>query len=153
MPRRQFDHELSVDAAPQQAWDVLTDVPQLVDWVDILEGAQEVERLAHYSAVLSDSMGPFRMRADLEIVVSEVAVGKFIAFSASGEDRQMGSRLLVDVAMALSPREDDGTIVRITGSYEVTGRVASMGGGSINKKAQRILDDFVAHAGEALGVR
>jgi carbon monoxide dehydrogenase subunit G len=151
--RRQFDHELTVDAPPQRAWAVLTDVPRLVDWVDVLEAAQEVEPPGRYTAVLSDSMGPFRMRADLDVVVRDIEVGTFLALRADGEDRQVGSRLLVEVTMTISPRQDGGTTVRVAGWYEVTGRVAAMGTGSIAKKAQRILDDFVAHAGEALGER
>ena len=38
-----------------------------------------------------------------------------------------------------------------TGDYQVTGRVAGMGGGVIRKKADRIISDFFTKAGEELG--
>lgn len=153
MPRSTFDRRLDVSATPQEAWAVLTDVPRLVDWVDIVEDAHEIERLSRYSAILRDRMGPFKLRADLDIRVNEVDVEKYIALSAEGEDRQVGARLRVEASMELDSSVPDGTSVHVNGVYEVTGKVASMGSGSINKKAERILDNFFSHAGESLGAR
>jgi uncharacterized protein len=92
--------------------------------------------------VLVDRLGPFKLRANLDIVVTDVVAGEFVTFKASGEDRQVGSRLTVEATMTIEPREDAGTNVAVLGFYEVTGRVASMGSGSINKKADKILNDF-----------
>ena len=153
MPRSEFSRELSVSADPASCWATLIDVPVLVSWVSVLEDTQEIESLAKYTAVLLDRLGPFKLRADLDITLSEVDVEKHVTVHAEGEDRQVGSRLVVDAAMDLEPSGTGGTKVRIAGAYEVSGRVASMGGGTINKKAEKILDEFFAKAGEALGAR
>ena len=63
------------------------------------------------------------------------------------------SRLTVDATLDLEPAGDGPTRVRIAGAYEVSGKVAAMGPGTINKKAEKILDEFFVPAGEALGVK
>lgn len=150
MPRNEFDRELPVSASPDRCWATLTDVPVLVEWMSILEDAREIEPLARYTAVLLDRLGPFKLRADLDIVLSDVEVERHVAVRAEGEDRQVGSRLVVDATVDLTP-SPAGTLVRIAGVYEVTGRVAAMGSGTITKKADKILDEFFTRAEQALG--
>jgi uncharacterized protein len=151
VPRSEFRRELTLPASPEQAWKSLTDVPLLVSWVSVVEDASEIEPLSRYSAVLMDRLGPFKLRADLDIDVTDVVPGRSITFKASGEDRQVGSRLVIEATMDIEPREPDGSVARFTGVYEVTGRAASMGSGTINKKADKIMADFFAAAGSALG--
>ena len=126
-------------------------MPLLVSWAGIVEDAVEVEPLAKYTAVLMDRLGPFKLRADLDIDIFDVVVGESLSGKATGEDRQVGSRLLIEGSVALRPREPFGSIVTVRGVYEVTGRVAAMGSGTINKKAEKIMNEFFATAASALG--
>ena len=151
MPRSEFRRELTVVASPEQSWKTLTDVPLLVSWVSIVEGATEIEPLGKYTAVLMDRLGPFKLRADLDIVVTALDEGRSISFRASGEDRQVGSRLVIEATMDIEPAATEGSVARFAGFYEVTGRVASMGSGTINKKADKIMGEFFAAAEKALG--
>jgi carbon monoxide dehydrogenase subunit G len=151
VPRSQFHRELSVSATPEESWAALTDVPRLVGWVSVVEDAQELEPLARYTAVLMDRLGPFKLRADLDIVLSDVEVGRSLAVKAQGEDRQVGSRLVIDATLSTAPRESGGTTITVDGVYEVTGKAASMGPGTINKKAEKIMAEFFTAAGAALG--
>ena len=151
MPRSEFRRELTVLASPEESWKSLTDVPLLVSWVGIVEDATELEPLGRYTAVLMDRLGPFKLRADLDIVVTDVAPGRSISFRAEGEDRQVGSRLVIQATMDIEPREPEGSTARFQGFYEVTGRVASMGSGTINKKADKIMGEFFAAAESAMG--
>jgi carbon monoxide dehydrogenase subunit G len=151
VPRSEFRRELTLLASPEQSWKTLTDVPLLVSWVSIVEGATEIEPLGRYTAVLMDRLGPFKLRADLDIVVTDLVPGRTIAFRASGEDRQVGSRLVIEATMEIESGESDVSLARFTGVYEVTGRVASMGSGTINKKAEKIMAEFFAAAESALG--
>jgi carbon monoxide dehydrogenase subunit G len=150
VPRSEFHRELAVSAAPETTWQTLTDVPRLVGWVGIVEDAVELDPLAHYTAVLMDRLGPFKLRADLDIVVSDVVPGESLRVRAEGEDRQVGSRLQIEATMALAP-EGSGTRVVFDGMYEVTGKVASMGSGTINKKAEKIMGEFFAATQAELG--
>lgn len=150
MPRSEFHRELSVTSSPEESWAALTDVPQLVGWVSIVEDAEEIEPLARYSAVLMDRLGPFKLRADLDIVMSDVEVGRSLKVRAAGEDRQVGSRLVVEATLTTEPAEG-GTKIVVDGAYEVSGKAASMGSGTINKKAEKIMNGFFTAVGDALG--
>jgi carbon monoxide dehydrogenase subunit G len=150
VPRSEFARRIEVATDPATAWSVLTDVQRLVGWVSVLEDATEIEHLSRYGAVLMDRVGPFRLRADLDIVLTDVREGEHVSVHAEGEDRQVGSRLVVDATLDLE-RLPVGGVVAIAGSYEVTGKVASMGAGTIRKKADRILDDFFASLTTTLG--
>jgi carbon monoxide dehydrogenase subunit G len=151
MPRTEFHRDLRVKATPADSWAALIDVPRLVSWVSVLEDAIELEPLSKYTAMLADRLGPFKLRADLDVTVSDVEPGSSLKVRAVGEDRQVGSRLQVQASLQLRPETHGSTIV-VDGVYEVTGKVASMGSGTINKKAQKILDEFFEAAGGDLGV-
>jgi carbon monoxide dehydrogenase subunit G len=150
MPRSDFHRTLEVTSTPEQSWAALTDVPLLVSWVSIVEGAVELEPLKHYSAVLMDRLGPFKLRADLDVTLSDVTVGESLRVHADGEDRSVGSRLVIDATLAVAPREGGSTIV-VDGAYEVSGKAASMGSGTINKKAEKVMAEFFGAAADALG--
>lgn len=150
MPRVEFTRELTVASTPEQAWETLTDITQLIGWVSAIEEAAVVVPLERYTAVMMDRLGPFKLRADLDIEMTDVVIGNTLRILGSGEDRHVGSRLVVDVTLTMTPN-DTGSTVLVGGFYEVTGKAASMGPGPINKKADKILDDFFAAAGEALG--
>lgn len=151
MPSMTFERDLLVRSDPDKCWAVVTDVPRLVSWVTILDQAEELTPLDRYRAVLMDRMGPFRLRADLDIAVSEVEVARHIRVRANGEDRQVASRIGVDATLTLEPQEGEQTRIRAAGSYEVVGRVASLGSGMIKQKAAKIIDEFFAHAAAELG--
>lgn len=150
MPRSEFGRDMVVTASPAECWAALTDVPRLVGWVSVVEDAEEVEPLAAYTAVLMDRLGPFRLRADLDIRLSDVVPGESLHVRATGEDRQVGSRLAVNADLSVQAREGGATI-GIRGMYEVTGKVASMGSGTITKKAEKIMNEFFDAASAALG--
>lgn len=151
MPTSSFSRELAVSADAERTWATLTDVPLLVKWISVVEDAAELTPLARYTAVLMDRLGPFKLRADLDITLSEVVVGQHVAVRAEGEDRQVGSRVVVLAALDLAPGTNGGSVVQVAGSYEVTGKVASMGTGTIRKKADKILDEFFGHLAASLG--
>jgi carbon monoxide dehydrogenase subunit G len=151
VPSSSFSREITVTADAERTWATLTDVPLLVEWVSVVEQAEEISPLEKYSAVLMDRLGPFKLRADLDITLSNVEVGKHVAMRAEGEDRQVGSRVVVLAQLDIDTAASGACVVRATGTYEVTGRVASMGAGTIRKKADKILDEFFDHVASSLG--
>jgi len=151
MATANFARDLTVTASPEQTWTVLTDVDRLASWVGIVQDVVELSRLEKYSAVLMDRVGPFKLRADLEINVTVVRDGEEVEVEASGRDRAVDSRIAVRARLRLSAAEHGGSTIATEGRYEVTGRVASMGSGVIQKKADRILEDFFSKAALELG--
>lgn len=151
MATANFSRQLTVTASPELTWTVLTDVDRLAGWVGIVQDVVELSRLEKYSAVLMDRVGPFKLRADLEINVNVVREAEEVEVEASGRDRAVDSRIALRARLRVSPAEHGGAAIATEGRYEVTGRVASMGSGVIQKKADRILEDFFSKAALELG--
>lgn len=149
MALESFSRSIDVHADRTHTWEVLTDVETLAEWAGIVYEVETVRHLERYRAVLQDKVGPFKLRADLSVVVTVEEPGRRVVVSASGKDRAVDSKIKVDATLDLSD-QGSGTSVAVEGSYQVTGKVAGMGSGVIHKKADRILDDFFGNAARVL---
>jgi uncharacterized protein len=147
--RGEFEETMRFAGDRDAVWRIVSDVPTVLSWISIVGTAEEVEPERRYRAVLEDRLGPFKLRADLDIDVAERVEGSSIHARADGEDRQIGSRLIIDVTLALV-QEGAVTAVDVRGSYEVTGRPATLGASSIRKKASKVLAEFFGSAERAL---
>lgn len=143
--RQEFHESVRLPGGREAVWRTVSDIPTVLSWISIVGEAEEVEPGRRYRALLLDRLGPFKLRADLDIEVTEREEGRLIGARADGTDRQIGSRLLVDVALEVLEGEVD-----VRGSYEVTGRPATLGASSIRKKASKILAEFFGSAERAL---
>ena len=142
-----IERTIDVGLDPPAVWARVTDVGEVASWLPILEHVTEREPLAAYDAVLQDRVGPFRLRADVAITVTEATEPTRLAIAAAGEDRQVRSRIAVDASLALSAAESgSGTRLHLVGNYEVTGRVATLGAATINSKARKLVDEFCTRA-------
>ena len=150
----EFTQSIQVASDARSTWEVLLDVPRVASWLPIVRDVREVVPLRHFEALLEDRLGPFRLRADLDIWVDDIQPFRLIRARAEGEDRQVGSRIKVDGMLELEPVET-GSIISIAGTYEVTGRVATLGASSIRRKAGSIVDAFSSNVSRDLdgGVR
>lgn len=134
---------------PDQVWQSLLNVPRVASWVSIVKSFKEVHPLSRYRAVLEDRLGPFTLRADLDITVDKLVKGRMVRGHAAGEDRQIGSGIRAVLTAKLDP-DGSGTVIDVAGHYEVTGRVAALGAAAIRKKADRIMEEFFTHAAAEL---
>jgi uncharacterized protein len=150
MAGEHFSRELVVPASRERCWAVLTDVARVAAWVTVAHDVQELERLAKYTAVLQDKLGPFKLRALLDIRVEVLEEGRRVRMRASGKDVQINSTISVDATLALRPTDDGGTAVTTEGTYQIVGKVATMGAGVIRKKADKILEEFFGNASSEL---
>jgi carbon monoxide dehydrogenase subunit G len=142
---QEFHETIQLAAAPDAVWATVSDIPTVLSWISIVEGVETVEPDERFRVVLADKLGPFKLRADVDVVVGEREVGTSIRARGDGEDRQIGSRLVIEVALALQ-EQAGATQLDVSGSYEVTGRPAALGAGAIRKKAANILAEFFASA-------
>ena len=146
---QEFAKTIHLDASPTVAWDAVNDVRRVASWLSIVREVRDVEPPRRYAALLEDRLGPFAMRADLDLTV-ERADGRRMRVSAAGEDRQVASRIAATIELAVEP-DGAGTSLVVTGRYEVTGKVATLGAGAIRKKGDKILQEFFASASKELG--
>ena len=145
------------EAAREEVWPRLLDVHAVASWLPIMHSVTEVSSGADsldgssFQAAFEDKVGPFSLRADLHIEVAGVRDSEEVSIRARGEDRQIRSRIMIDAAARLSDRAGPGqTLVRLSGSYEITGRVATLGAGVIRSKATRLIDTFCTNAAAGL---
>ena len=147
---QEFAKTIHLAASPDAVWDAVNDVHRVASWLSIVREVRDVEPPRRYVALLEDRLGPFAMRADLDLAVERGA--RWMRVSAAGEDRQVASRIAATIELGIEP-DGAGTSLGVTGRYEVTGRVATLGAGAIRKKGDRILQEFFASAGKELGGR
>ena len=154
--REQVDREFVVEAARGDVWPRLLDVHAVASWLPIMHSVTEVSPGvdsidgSSFQAAFEDRVGPFSLRADLRIEVAGVQAPEEVSIRARGEDRQIRSRIVIDAAAHLSDAGSDRTRVRLSGSYEITGRVATLGAGVIRSKATKLIDTFCINAAAGL---
>ena len=144
-----FAKTIRLDASTDAVWDAVNDVRRVASWVSIVREVRDVDPPRRYAALLEDRLGPFAMRADLDLNV-ERSDGRRMRVTASGEDRQVASRIAATIELAVES-DGAGTSLGVTGRYEITGKVATLGAGAIRKKGERILQEFFDSASRELG--
>jgi carbon monoxide dehydrogenase subunit G len=144
-----FAKTIRIDASPDTVWAAVLDVHRVASWLSIVREVRDVEPPRRYAALLEDRLGPFAMRADLDLTV-ETREPRGLHVSAAGEDRQVASRIAATIDLAVEP-DGGGTSLAVVGRYEVTGRVATLGAGAIRKKGDHILQEFFDNASRDLG--
>jgi carbon monoxide dehydrogenase subunit G len=147
---QEFTKTIRLTAAPATVWDAMNDVRRVASWLSIVRDVKDVDPPRRYSALLEDRLGPFAMRADLEVTVEADPEHHRMHVAAAGEDRQIASRISATIDLVLEPTET-GTGVTVTGRYEITGRIATLGSGPIRKKGDKVLEEFFANLGRELG--
>ena len=148
--QQDFAKTIRLDAGPDAVWDAVNDVRRVASWVSIVREVRDVDPPRRYAALLEDRLGPFAMRADLDIAVERD--GRKMRVTASGEDRQVASRISATIELTVAS-DGSGTSLGVTGRYEVTGKVATLGAGAIRKKGEKILQEFFDSAAKELGGR
>lgn len=149
MPSAEFKRSLDVKRSPEECWSILTDVNRIAGWVTVVGEVHELEHLQTYEAVLHDEFGPFKLNADLSVAVTDIDEGKSIQFTAKGSDRQVSTNISVYASLNLEPG-DSHTSIQIEGRWTVVGTVATMGSGTIRKKAETIMEEFFTSAAKEL---
>jgi len=146
---QEFAKTIHFDASPDAVWGAVNDVRRVASWLSIVREVRDVAPPGRYAALLEDRLGPFAMRADLHLTV-ERGNDRRMTVTAGGEDRQVASRIAATIELRVEP-DGNGTSLEVSGRYEVTGKVATLGAGAIRKKGDKILQEFIDNASKDLG--
>lgn len=147
---QEFTKTIQLTSAPATVWGAMLDVRRVASWLSIVRDVKDVDPPRRYTALLEDRLGPFAMRADLEVTVEADPDRQRMHVAAAGEDRQVASRISATIDLAIEPRQT-GTGLTVSGRYEITGRIATLGSGPIRKKGDKVLEEFFANLGRELG--
>ena len=137
-------------APPETIWAAILDFPKVASWLTVVRDLKELEPRRRYTTLLEDRVGPFAMRADLAIDVTVDDAARKLHVAGSGEDRQIASRISATLDLAVSGAAS-GSDLAVSGRYEITGRIATLGAGAIRKKGDKVLEDFFTNLARELG--
>ncbi|MFN2520835.1 MAG: CoxG family protein [Candidatus Limnocylindria bacterium] len=140
-----ISRDVRLAASAPAVWEALLDFQRVASWLPIVHQLREVEPLRRYATVLEDRVGPFSLRADLTVDLDIDAAARRLHVAASGEDRQVASRISATLDVTVAD-DGDGALLGARGRYDITGRIATLGASAIRKKGEKVLDDFFANA-------
>lgn len=138
----EFKVEAVIPRLAGDVWAVLVDIPKIASCIPGCEDVVERSRLADYSAVLKQKLGPFKVALPATIVVEEVREPNWIRAVASGVEKFTGTRIDVILKMDLRDTEAGQSLMVAECEMQVAGKLASLGYSVIKKKAEENFAEF-----------
>lgn len=139
-----LEHQLSMNATPEQAWTVLMDVPRIVP---CMPGAELVETVAEnrWKALMRVKLGPMLLLFDVDLertVVDEV--NRRVELKAAARETRNRGRVKATIESVLS--ESDGSDVTVTMVTDLTlqGAVAQYGAGIVRDVSEELVRSFAS---------
>jgi carbon monoxide dehydrogenase subunit G len=145
----QFQHAIEIDAPTQVVWDFLWDVDQLAKCIPGCTGASVVEPHKRYSAVVTDRVGPIKLKMPLDLVVKESTELERLHVECNGKDPALGSSVKVDIVAELAAN-GAGTSLALNVNADVRGKIAGLGFGLFKRKFDDIMDQFSKQVKQAI---
>lgn len=144
-----FAQELVLKAPHSRVWSLFQDPQQLFALVPGVRETRVVEDQRRYAAEVQESLGPFRVRFQLDIEITGIEEGRSLAARVSGKDA-LGSTLRQDLYVALEATGEDETRIRMTTDVALMGKLAGLGASIVQRKAQSLMEAFAANIRAAL---
>jgi uncharacterized protein len=120
----------------------MQDVQLVSSFLPLLSELKEIEPLKSYEAVLEDRVGPFKLRADLSIEITIDHDSLKFSVEARGEDRAVRSAIRISAEMSFETNSENRTVLTVSGTYEISGKVATLGASVIKGKATKLIHEF-----------
>lgn len=137
-----FLRTIDVNCPLKEVFEKFQDVQLVSGFLPILSELREIEPLKSYEAVLEDRVGPFKLRSDLSIKTNVDPDLFRFSVEARGEDRQVRSAIRVSAEIRFEFISEKQTMLTLEGSYEVIGKVATLGASVIKSKASKLIVEF-----------
>lgn len=118
---------------PDDVWPLLLDFQRIAACIPGCEQVEELAPLAHYKAVMKQKIGPFKLEVPAEIHVDEMLAPSHVLARATGRDKFTGTSFTVKLGVYLRP---EPAVLEVQAELSVAGRLASLGYGTIRKKAE-----------------
>lgn len=142
--RGMFERSTRIAASPDEAWATLHDVDKLATFSSHLGPVTTVEPDRLWKTSLQDRVGPFKLSAPMDVEIVEETVMASVSIRASGQDRGPGTRLVVEASVRLHQTNDE-TLLTLMGSYDLRGRVVTLGAAVARRQAETMIDEFWAN--------
>ena len=136
-----FEREIEILNSKEKVWQFFWDVDRFIACVPGCREASTVEAGKHYTATMTEKVGPFRVEFPMRIDVLESQEMSYIKAQASGSDSKVGSRMKVELEVRLAGNGDKTTVSLIT-SVDILGKLATLGHSIIKRKADQVMEEF-----------
>jgi len=138
-----FEKQLTIGAPREKVWQLIWDVDRFITCVPGCKEAKTVEDGKIYTATMEEKVGPFRLTIPMKIEVEKTEPLSYIKARASGSDTKIGSLMKVEMEVNLKD-ESPGTLISMVISVDILGKLATLGHSMIKRKADQVLEEFVA---------
>ncbi len=141
----QIHREIELEAAAADVWDTLWDVPRMVTCVPGCVEASEAEPGRRWDAKMRERVGPIALSIPLSVRAVEVEAPRRLVLEANGRDGLVGATGAVRLVLALAATgTGTGTRLVLDADARVLGKLGALGHGVIQRKADEVLDGFLA---------
>lgn len=144
-----LEQAFGVSAPVARVWAFLMDVPAMAGCIP---GASAIERVddANYTATVRTKIGPITASFGCAIAVLALdEAARTGTVEVSGRDGKIGGAVKARMEMAITDGAGE-TTVRIVSDVQILGKIGNYGHGMIERRANAMLDDFVACARASL---
>ena len=140
-----IEQSFTVAAPAERVWSFLMDVPAMATCIPGASDVRQVDDTA-FDATVTTKIGPITARFGCKIAVLALdEAGRTGTVEVSGRDTRIGGAVKAKMSMTMA-EDGDSTTVRIASDVEVLGKIGQYGHGMISKRANAMLDEFVACA-------
>jgi carbon monoxide dehydrogenase subunit G len=139
-----FEKTTLVRAPLQKVWEFVWDMKKLTSCIEGCNQVEEVEPKKKYNALLETKVGLFKTNFSVELEVLEVIDGALIKAKAAGKDSKIAASMKQQIELRLKEVSKDETELSFKTDVGILGKLATLGHWIIKKKADEVMDDFVA---------
>jgi carbon monoxide dehydrogenase subunit G len=144
-----FERDIEINSPKEKVWRFLWDVDRFIACVPGCKEAGTVDPGKSYTATMTEKVGPFRVEFPMKIDVLESRELEYIKAQATGSDSKIGSRMKVELEVALAG-DGDRTKLRLASNVDILGKLATLGHSMIKRKADQVMDEFARNLKQKL---
>lgn len=145
----QFAHSFDVERPHGEVWQFVRDVPAVLACIPGVKSATP-DGENRYQAVVTERVGPFKVEFHIAAEVSEPEPGRHLEAKGGGKDVLLGSTMQLKINVTLDETPSGGTRVGIDTDLAVLGKLATLGFGIMQRKAQENMARFAANMKQRL---
>jgi carbon monoxide dehydrogenase subunit G len=145
----QFAHSFDVERPRAEVWDFVRDVPAVLACIPGVKSCTPSGD-GRYRAVVTERVGPFKVEFHLDAEVSEPEPGRQLEAKGGGRDVLLGSTMQLRINVTLDEAPSGGTRVSVDTDLAVLGKLATLGFGIMQRKAQENMNQFAANMKQRL---
>ena len=148
-----MQHTFVVDTNRKRAWAFLWDLEAVAKCIPGCEEVLTQEPGVSYKARVRRNVGPFLIRLELNIGVTESVPLERIQVVVSGEDKRLRSKVQQNITVSLNDLANSQCQIEIDTDFRLSGMLAALGEGLLAGQIRQELDSFIGSVQNALQER